>query len=398
MLVAYRKSGDEEVVEFKNYDIGIYKKIQIKIHEKMLALESGALHFFQSEKYDLFSRLKTPYRVSEHPLVKKADIIHLHWISGMVHPNEFFPKILGKPVVWTLHDSNPFTGGCHVPGDCERYQTGCGACPQLNSEKQDDLSRKIFMQKEAAYEGHGIHIVVASESYAERVRKSRMFKPFACSVVPLGVPQTTFVPGNKMMSRKQWKLPLNKTLALYGASYLSENKGFRYLAEALNRVVHNLDPSSLALITFGPRLNLSRYALDPRISVYQMGFIDDECALASIYSGCDMTIIPSIEESFGQTCLESMACGTPPIGFRTGGMPDMIFPYETGLLAELKNTKELADHIEYMVRNTKERDEMGRNARRLVEEKYSPRNQATQYLSLYERIGLSVQYTEPSIS
>ena len=137
MLVENRKSQDDDVVELEKSNPNIFKKIENRVRRKILTLEESAYNHIKPAGQDLFSNNKTLYKIGEHPLVKEADIINLHWIAWMIDYNEFFPKVRNKPMVWTLHDSNPFTGGCHVPGDCVKYQTGCGRCPQLGSESQN---------------------------------------------------------------------------------------------------------------------------------------------------------------------------------------------------------------------------------------------------------------------
>ena len=63
--------------------------------------------------------------VSTHPVVREADIIHLHWVSGFVSPTSIKAlQSLGKPLVWSLHDQRAFTGGCHYSGGCRQFENG----------------------------------------------------------------------------------------------------------------------------------------------------------------------------------------------------------------------------------------------------------------------------------
>jgi len=119
-------------------------------------------------------------------------------------------------------------------------------------------------------------------------------------------------------------------------------------------------------------------------SIHQLGYIADETLLSNIYSSCDFFVMPSTEEAGGQTFLEAMACEIPVITFNTGAMADTITPHKTGLLAELKNTQDLADKIEYMIIHPQERRQMGENARKLIEEDFTLQTQAKHYLRLYE--------------
>ncbi|UCC94823.1 MAG: glycosyltransferase [Candidatus Omnitrophota bacterium] len=279
---------------------------------------------------------------------------------------------------------NPFTGGCHYSAGCKRYQTGCGWCPQLGPKHQDDLSRRIFKRKEKAYKGCNIHIVTLSKWFDDCVRKSSLFKNFPTSIIPHGIPHDIFKKRDRCFSRDRLNLPQDKTLILFGTDYKTERKGFKYLQEALRLLKNKIDPSTIALVIFGPKQDLDRLSKDVRFPLYELGYIQDEALLSAAYSGCDMFVIPSIEEAFGLTCLEAMACGTPVVGFNTGGILDMVISHKTGFLAELKNTEGLADKIEYMITHPEEREEMGLNARKLVEQEYILQIQAKRYLKLYE--------------
>ena len=140
MLVMHRSSSDKDVVQF-NQRSNITRRLVNKITNKIIKSEYNICKYIRPKGLDLFSDDRTIYFISKHPFIQEADIIHLHWIAFMVNYSEFFTKIK-KPIVWTLHDMNPFTGGCHYSGACKKYEVGCGACPQLGSTDQNDLSRK----------------------------------------------------------------------------------------------------------------------------------------------------------------------------------------------------------------------------------------------------------------
>lgn len=376
-------SSDSDVVRIKQPN-DIFSSLRNKIRNKAIFSEMNAYKNTRPRGLDLFTDDRTKYSVSKHPFVKEADIINLHWIANMIDYNEFFSNIRNKPIVWTLHDRNPITGGCHVPGECTKYQTGCGICPQLGSNDPNDLSRRVFVRKEKAYKGCNISVVASSKHLADSVKKSLLFKNFPIHNIPHGLPINIFKKRNKQSSRKLLGLPQDKVLILFGAYYLTKNKGFAYLREALKLLEKKLDLSKIALVTFGPKQDLDVVFKDMRLPMHQLGYIEDQALLSSLYSGCDMSIIPSLEEAFGQICLESMASGTPVIGFNTGAMIDMINPYKTGLIAELKNKEDLASKIEYMITHPKERQEMGENSRKLIEQEYTLQTQAKRYFKLYE--------------
>lgn len=383
VLALYRKSQDNDIAEVERLSNNIFKKIVNRVRDKAISTELDAYKHTRSKNYDLFSNNRTLYKISKHPLVKEADIINLHWIAWMIDYSEFFLKLPSKPIVWTLHDMNPFTGGCHYSNGCVKYQTGCDSCPQLGSNNPNDLSRKIWKRKESSYKDKNIHIVTPSKWLAACAKKSMLFRNFPIEVIPNGVPIDSFKKSDKRSSRNQLNLPQNKALILFGTDYIVERKGFKYLLEALKLLKERIDTSKIALVSFGPKQNLDAFSKDIKYPIHQLGYIKDQALLSTIYSSCDMFVLPSLEDNLPNTMLESMACGTPVIGFNTGGIATTVTPHQTGLLAELKNTKNLADKIEYMITHPKECEKMGKNARNLIEETYTPQIQSQRYSKLY---------------
>lgn len=385
MLTLPRTSSDTDIVPYITNN-NIVKRAWNKIRNRLVSFEFNVYKNTRLKGLDIFTDDKSIYAVSKHPLIEEANIIHLHWIAGMVNYTEFFPNVMNKPIIWTLHDSNPFTGGCHVPGECTKYETGCGSCPQSGSKDPNDLPGRIFKRKGKAYKDGNIHLVTPSKWLRDCAKRSLLFKKFPIDIIPNAVPTSVFIKRNKQLSRDLLNLPQDKTLILFGAAYKTENKGFSYLSKSLKILNSKMDTSKIALVAFGPKQDLVRLSKNVEFPIHQLGYIKDETLLSSVYSAADIFIMSSLWENFSNVILESFACAIPVIGFNAGGTSDMIKPYETGLIAEPKNTQNLADKIEYMITHLKERQEMGKNARKLVEQEYTLQTQAKRYLNLYKKI------------
>ncbi len=385
MLVLHRSSSDGDVVRFVQNN-NIFRRLWDKLRNRLISSEFNVYKDTRPRGLDIFSDDRTIYDIGKRSLVKEADIINLRWIARMVNHREFFFNIHNKHIVWRLSDSNPFTGGCHIRQKCTKYQTGCGACPQLGSNDPNDLSRRIFKRKEKAYKGHNIHVVTPSKWLRDCAKKSLLFKNFEISVIPNGAPTTVFTTRDKRFSRDLLNLPQNKTLILFGASYKSKNKGFRYLMQSLKLLKERIDTSKIALVIFGPQYSQDTLSEDMGFSIYSLGYIHDELLLSCVYSAVDVFVIPSLEENFPNTVLESFACGTPVIGFSIGGVVDMIRPRETGLLAKVRDVEELCEKIKWMIYHSKERKQMGLNARKVIEQEYTLEIQAKRYQELYSSL------------
>ncbi|MEA2013048.1 MAG: hypothetical protein U9O87_08255 [Verrucomicrobiota bacterium] len=130
---------------------GIRRNFKEKLFNRIRPLlDQSLLKFYPNKKERSFSPGCFGYDIRKHPFYEKSDIIHLHWINNAMIDVKILSKI-DKPVIWTIRDMWPFTGGCHCALDCEKYATGCGACPLLNSIDENDLSKidniKEFVQK-----------------------------------------------------------------------------------------------------------------------------------------------------------------------------------------------------------------------------------------------------------
>lgn len=377
ILVVSRRLSDPDVVSLRQ---NLLLRIKTKIINYLISKELKS-YIDRPSGLEIFSDDRTPYTVSKHPLVQEADIVVLRWIAGMVDYREFFRGIKHKPLIWRLSDMNPFTGGCHVAGDCRRYEVGCGVCPQLKSKNRHDLSYKIFRRKRTSYQYHHPHIVAPSLFLKDLAERSMLLGNFKIHVIPNALPIETFMIRSKKTSRELLNLPKDKTIILFGAVSRSGTKGFEHLVQALHRIKHK---SQIALVTFGNCTD--RFPTDLGFPCFSVGYICNETVLSQCYSAADIFVWPSLQESFGQTWLESMSCGVPVVAYRTGGVPETIVDYETGLTVDVGNIEGLSQQIEWMIVHPKEREQMGTQARKLVEQKFSLEIQARRYDQLFKSI------------
>jgi len=197
--------------------------------------------------------------------------------------------------------------------------------------------------------------------------------------VPHGIDHEVFQSRKADQEHRELGIPGTQTILLFVAQS-SENplKGFGHLSEALRKI----DVENVTLVSVG-RDKPEMPSDSPHIHV---GYIDDDRRLSTIYSMADVFVIPSLQEAFGQTALESMACGTPVVGFNVGGIPDMVRPNRTGWLAEAGNVRSLREAIERALTQEKKRHRMAKRCREVVEEEYTLEKQAHQYRSLYRSI------------
>lgn len=312
------------------------------------------------------------------------DIIHLHWTSEMIDYASFFASVPDDiPIVWTCHDMNPFTGGCHYTWGCNKFEKECGTCPQLNVSGPNDLSAKTQAIKVNALKGKQLHVVGNSYWIEEQSRKSKVFAgAISYQTIHNPVETNLFVPLDKVKAKEILGLPDGAQVIAFGAErFTNERKGFALLIEALKEVKRKV-PNAYCLVFGGGNGLETNDDLPP---IKYMGFVDSVWLQRIVHSAADVFVIPSRQEAFGLTALEAMACATPVVGFDTGGIGDMITNEKTGLLAEVDNKSALANGIIRLLQQDELRKRLGANARVLAAEQFNMERQGALYFDLYNK-------------
>jgi glycosyltransferase involved in cell wall biosynthesis len=313
-----------------------------------------------------------------------CDVLNLHWVAQFVDFRSFFRAVPKRaPLVWTLHDPYPFTGGCHYYGGCDRFMRLCGACPELGSSDGSDLSREVWQRKKESYSlipDRRLCIVAPSRWLAGEVRKSALLSRFSVSVIPYGLDLDVFTPREKLLARDMLGIPREARVLLFAAQALGERrKGFALLGEALAPLPAS---AGICLVSVGRGAGLSAVQL-PHMS---LGFIDNDRILSWAYSAADLYVAPTLDDNLPNTVMESLACGTPVVGFNTGGVPDMVRNGVTGFVVPKGDTVGLRQAILRVLDDAALRADMSKNCRRIAVDEYDLKLQAQRYLALYESI------------
>jgi glycosyltransferase involved in cell wall biosynthesis len=335
---------------------------------------------------DLFavSLANTGTDVSRMKAVREADVIHLHWVNQGFLSLSDLRKIaaLGKPIVWTLHDMWPVTGICHHAWECARYQSRCGSCPFLHRNKPADLSHRIQQKKAALYAFAVPHLVPVSEWLAEKCRESALGSTLPITRIPNPLDTVFFSPGDRQEARTKLGLPADKTILLMGAARIDDPvKGFPLMKEALAMLPAERK-EKIVCVLFGAFKDEAAALSDFPATVDWRGTVSDPEALRALYRAADIFVVPSLEDNLPNTVMEAMACATPVVGFRTGGIPEMVDHQENGYLAPRNDVPDLARGIEWVLTH-RARATLSKNAREKIVRTFSIERVAEQYLELY---------------
>jgi len=323
-----------------------------------------------------------------HPMVQEADVLHLHWINqGFLSLKGIQQlSLLGKPMVWTLHDMWAFTGGCHYSRGCNHFQESCGHCPYLKNPSPSDLSHRIWIRKQQLYPKN-IQFVTCSAWLASVARSSSLLKDYAITNIPNPIDVTLFKP---LLDTERRNFRLSKginpqsRLLLFAAMNVSEErKGFRFLQEALHLLKSQHPDFQLEIMVLGKVQPDVLSALP--YPVHALGMIQDQRELIRIYGSADVFVIPSLEDNLPNTVMESLACGTPVAGFQTGGIPEMVGHLEQGFIAPQGDSRKLAEGI-YWVLNNADIANQRKRAREKATSQYANALIAKQYTDIYQNM------------
>lgn len=337
------------------------------------------------KEIEIFSTPESNVDLSEVQEIIEADIINLHWVAGMINYEDVKELFKDKTIVWTLHDMNAFTGGCHYADTCRKFTEECGACPQLGSKDENDISSQIWKYKKSIYDDLNITVVTPSKWLGEQASQSSLFKKYKREVIPYGFELDVFKPQNDELNRKEIGVPANAKIILFGATYNNKRKGFEYLVKALTDFNKTDFNEEIYLAVFG---NIGDFQnVLSGYKILNFGAVNDPEVLAKIYSLADVFVIPSLEDNLPLVVVESLACGTPVVGFNIGGIPDMIQHKLNGYIAEEKNAADLSNGITWCLRQDKKI--LTQNSVKTAGDKFTLLIQAERYLELYKKIHIN---------
>ena len=383
LLVRFRHGTDNSVKQhFPNASFAT--KLKRLIHRRVIKRDYARYLKQRSAQSDYFSDDRNDHFL--YPLNDTAGhaIIHLHWVTHYFDNPTFFSRCPTKiKIIWTLHDMNAFTGGCHYAGDCRRFTEKCGNCPQLSSSSDYDFSRQIWERKRQAFGNMSagqLHVVTPSRWLADEAGRSSLLKRIPVSVIPYGLDINTFFPMDKTVARKALGIEPDANVILFLANKVHvRRKGFHFLQSVLNDLNH---VEKLTLITVG-----SGTVQAPRnIHHIHLGKIESNRLLCLIYNSATVFVSTSVQDNLPNTIMESIACGTPVIAFNVGGIPEMVRDKITGVNIPKGDVQQLAREIESALADKDNLSNLSAKCRQIAVQEYDRNLQAQRYVNLYKSI------------
>jgi glycosyltransferase involved in cell wall biosynthesis len=330
-----------------------------------------------------FEKFSFPYGRTDLHLssaIRDADVVNLHWVAdGLLDYRSFFTRIR-KPVVWTLHDMNPFTGGCHHSDGSLEFMTDCMNCKQLIGARDVSVAGKNLAEKIAALRKvpyDRMTIVTPSGWLGKLSSSGRLFGMYPHEVIPNVVSSHRFGIAGRAPARAKYGIAVERKVVLFVANDITNpRKGIRQLLDA----VKSFGPGEkVTVCTVGKPL----YEKPDAIDIVELGFILEEERMAEIYSLSDVFVLPSAAENFPNTIVEALLCGVPVVATRVGGIPEQVTDLD-GILVENNDAPSLAAAIRKVIFGERNFDREAISLR--AHARYADEGIVSRYKRIYDRL------------
>lgn len=312
----------------------------------------------------------------------ETDLVNIQFAWEFLDYSSFFRSLPANiPIVVTMHSMESFTGGCAYTAGCSRFYDQCKECPQLSRPSPYDLTYQGWLRRNNSYalrDKRKIHFVANSEWLAIEAKKSGLLQQYPVSVIHYGVDTEKFLPLDRVLARKILGIPLNSAVVAFAAASVSNpRKGFSVLMEAIQK-----SDKKPFLLTWGGSI--------PRVLEgfpgLHLGNLVEERLCALALNAADVFVLPSLEEAFGQTALEAIACGTPVVAFKTGGIPEVVRHEINGILAESGSPLELGFGISRLLTDQDLWRQCSINGIEIAKSEFSFALNAKKYRLLYDSL------------
>lgn len=325
------------------------------------------------------------FEIPKHPFYKQADVLNFHNLHSGCFNYLAIPLLtFKKPAIYTLHDMWSFTGHCAYSYDCDRWKIGCGRCPYPDSYPaiEKDSTSLEWKLKNWVYSCSNLTIVTPSNWLTEQAKQS-MLNRFPIHHIPYGIDTEIYQPLDAEQCKSRLGIPTGKKVLMFGAQSLTDSrKGGDLLLKALSSLPESLKADTV-LLTIGERGGALTNVVG--VQTLNLGYVSSEQEKSVAYSAADLFIFPTRADNLPLVLQESMACGTPMVSFKIGGVGDLVRPGVTGYLAEPENAFDFSTGIVQLLEDGNLRSRLSQQCRAIALEEYSLELQTKRYIELYRQ-------------
>lgn len=314
------------------------------------------------------------------------DVVHLHNLHGNYFDLREIASISSRlPVFVTLHDEWLLTGHCAYTFDCAKWETGCGECPRLDTYpalKRDGTHRN-FAIRSGIYKKSRLYVSSPSRWLLDRAKRSALSVSIADSkVIPLGIDQSLFQPGDRARCRHMIGVPPDQVVFLYLANKAKQSQYKDF--STIERTISMIASSTRSKITFLIIGTEGESQDNGQITVKYSGYQSDPAMIATFYQAADVFLHAAYADNFPYTVIEALSCGVPVIATAVGGIPEQIVDGFNGFLVPPGDSSSMAAKAIDLLNSPSLMMQMSQNASLDARNKYDLNHKTAEYLKWYE--------------
>jgi glycosyltransferase involved in cell wall biosynthesis len=333
-----------------------------------------------------YVNILSTFDIHKHTFYQNADILNFHNIHNGYFNYLAIPSLTKeKPAILTLHDMWSFTGHCIYSYECERWKIGCGRCPYPGTYPAIgmDNTHLEWKLKNWVYSRSNLTIVTPSQWLSEQAKLS-MLNRFPIHYIPNGIDTEAYQPLDREQCKFLLGIPSDKKVLLFGSEYINDyRKGADLSIEALQNLPESLK-SKIVLLILGKHGEAFKKAVG--LPSVNLGYVSSDRLKSIAYSAADLLIFATRADNLPLVLQESMACATPSVSFKVGGVPEIVRSGLTGYLAQPEDARDFGNGIVQLLEDDRLRESMGKNCREIILNEYSLELQAQRYEALYRKV------------
>ncbi len=335
-------------------------------------------------------------------LPERPDVIHCHNLHGRYFDLSALPWLSRQaPLFVTLHDAWMLSGHCAHSFDCERWVTGCGQCPDLTiyPALAADGTAENWRRKQRIYSETRLRIATPSRWLMDKVERSMLAEAIVdARVIPYGIDLGTFRPDTRQEVRESLNIAPNARVLLFAANGIRANpfKDYRTLCEAVRRAAVGRRGEPVLFVALGEGAAGEDLG-DARVRF--VPFQNDAARVARYYQAADIYVHAARADTFPNTVLEALGCGTPVVATAVGGIGEQVRSlafgkstgtersygpdHATGILVGEGDAVSMAAAIGRLLDDDALLKQMSRNAASDAHRRFDLSRQADDYLAWY---------------
>jgi len=352
--------------------------------------KSKILNLINRIIYKFFHQISIPntyylstYFIKRNPLVTNwADVIILRNVHGDYLSENILPFLTKySTVLWRLPDMWAMTGHCVYSMDCEKWKTGCGSCPDLETyyPLRFDTSKYLWNRKRKIYKKSRFKVIAPSHWLKNIIEQSPLLQTKETIYIPTGVNINTFFPLDKIIIRKEFSISNSALVIMFGSHQVNDPRKGGNLIPTIIDFVQKRIQREIIILTIGLGfLNLEGM----NVKHIHLGKINNDVLMNKIYNLADVYAFPVLADNLPNTLVEASAAGIPSIVFDVGGCSEIVVNGKSGLVVEKNNIEKFGLAILQLLLDSEIRNKFSNEAREIAKEKYNMNKQANSYIKL----------------